>query len=235
MSAPVRLDGFADYWIWEHTAEVETLYARRCRGEEPEMDAHAQAAELLAARAKPGDTVLDVGCGSGYFWRSLQSRGLEVDYYGLDAAPTLLAIGRDILGAQGLPKGRLLVGRIEDLTGSVDHVVCINVISNIDNFHRPLERMLAVARRSVIMRESIGEGAEYKYVHDRYLDPDVKLWVHVNRYDADDIRQFCEERGFDVALATDRRSGGQPELVIDYPHHWKFLVADRRGPRSGTA
>jgi SAM-dependent methyltransferase len=232
MMAPVRLDGFKDYWTWEHAADVRALYARRCRGEEPEMDAHAQAAELLAVRVRAGDVVLDVGCGSGYFWRSLKARGIAVEYYGLDAAPSLVGVGRDILARQGLAAERLIVGRIEDMTGAVDHVVCINVLSNIDNYHRPLERMLAMARRSLIMRESLGEGAQYQYVLDPYLDADAKLWVHINRYDAQEVCHFCQERDFNVELITDRRSGGRPELVIGHPHHWKFLVAERRHGRA---
>jgi SAM-dependent methyltransferase len=224
---PVCLDGFLAHWTWEHSATVRELYARRCRGEEPEMDAHAQACDLLAERLSPGDVILDVGCGSGYFWRSLKARGLDATYYGVDAAPSLIQIGRNILAPQGLPPARLLVGRIEDLAGEVDHVLCINVISNIDNFHRPLERMLIMARRSVIVRESIGEGADYRYVLDEYLDPDVKLSVHVNRYDKRDMSRFCEDRGFAVQFVTDRRTGGRPEVVVGYPHHWTFLVADR--------
>jgi hypothetical protein len=29
-------------------------------------------------------------------------------------------------------------------------------------------------------------------------------------------------------MCADRRSGGQPEMVIGHPHHWTFLVATRR-------
>src|SRR3546814_18436338 len=59
---------------------------------------------------------------------------------------------------------------IEDLDGAIDHVVCMNVLSNMDNFHRPFERMLRLARKSVILRESLKDGASYSYVVDNYLD-----------------------------------------------------------------
>jgi hypothetical protein len=117
--------------------------------------------------------------------------------------------------------------RIEDLDGSVDHVLCMNVLSNIDNYHRPLERMLHLARKSVILRESCKEVAEYRYVEDRYLDGDRALKVHVNAYALPDVLSFIRSYGFDVQTVEDRRSGNQPELVIDYPHYWTFLVATR--------
>lgn len=126
------------------------------------------------------------------------------------------------------PPERLATLRIEDFQGSVDHVLCMNVISNLDNFHRPLERLLKAARRSLVLRESIAERPSYQYVRDDYLDPGIDLKVHVNTYARREVMAFIADYGFDAREVTDRRSGGKPELVIGYPHHWTFLVATRR-------
>jgi SAM-dependent methyltransferase len=223
----IRGDGWASHCIWEHSATVRELYRRRCRREEPEMTAHAQAAEILAEIATPGETLLDAGCGSGYFFHSLASRNLELEYYGIDASSSLIAIGTEELPRFGLPAGRLTTLRLEDLDGEVDHAVCINVLSYIDNYHRPLERLLSMARRSVILRESFKAGAEYSWVKDRFLDRGVDLSVHVNHYDVDDVTKFIAARGFRPRVVQDRRSGGRPELVIGIPHYWTFIVAER--------
>jgi ubiquinone/menaquinone biosynthesis C-methylase UbiE len=220
-------DGWSRYSIWEHSASIRELYARRCRRQADEMDAHAQAAELLATRVAPGDIVLDVGCGSGYFYHALVQRKIAVDYWGIDASRSLLEIGRTILPSYGLPAERLIEARIEDLCGEADHVVCINVLSNIDNYHRPLERLLAMARKSVILRESLKHGAEYHYVRDQFLDPGVELRVHVNHYDLEDVMAFVRSYGYAVEAVVDTRTAGQPENVIGHPHYWAFLVADR--------
>jgi SAM-dependent methyltransferase len=224
----IRRDGWQQYCIWEHSASVRELYRKRCRREVEEMTAHAQAAELLAPRVAPGDTLLDAGCGSGYFFHSLASRRIPTEYWGIDAAPTLVAIGREELPAFGLAVERLEVLRLEDLAGEFDHVACVNVLSNIDNYHRPLERLLDVTRKTVILRESLKDGAQYTYVKDRFLDPGVDLWVHVNHYDRREVLDFIEHRGFRAELVVDRRTGGEPEQVIGYPHHWTFVVAERR-------
>lgn len=220
-------NGWRKYSIWEHSATIRELYGRRCRREEKEMTAHAQAAELVAYRVAPGDVLLDVGCGSGYFYHSIATRAIPIEYWGTDASRSLIDIGRDILPQYGLPAQRLLNVRLEDLDGVVDHIVCLNVLSNIDNYHRPLERLLKMARKSVILRESMKRGAEYRYVRDAYLDPGVDLKVHVNHYDLDDVTDFVRSHGYRVELVVDRRTQGQPEAVIDYPHYWTFLVADR--------
>jgi cyclopropane fatty-acyl-phospholipid synthase-like methyltransferase len=223
----IRGDGWDVFSIWEHSATIKDLYARRCRREAEEMTAHAQAAKLLGERVTPGDSVLDAGCGSGYFFHSLATRGIAVEYWGVDSSHSLIGIGRSIMPAFGLPGERLLHLRLEDLVGEVDHVVCMNVLSNIDNYHRPLERLLTMARKTVILRESLTRGSHYQYVKDAFLDDGVNLRVHVNHYDLQEVMAFIRAYGFDVASVVDIRTGGRPERVIDYEHYWTFLVADR--------
>jgi SAM-dependent methyltransferase len=225
--AEIRADGWSAHNIWAHSATVMELYRRRARDEAEEMTCAAQAAELLAPLAAPGDSLLDVGCGSGYFFHSLRRRGLPVEYHGIDATRELIELGRRELAAFGLKVDRLSVLRIEDFQGSADHVLCMNVLSNLDNYHRPLERMLSAANKSLILRESIKDGASYSYVRDAFLDPGVDLNVHVNAYDRAEIMRFVADRGFAVREVLDRRSGGQPEMVIGHPHHWTFLVCTR--------
>jgi SAM-dependent methyltransferase len=221
-------DGWLTYSIWEHSTTVRELYARRCRLEAEEMTCAAQAAELLAPHVTPGDSLLDVGCGSGYFYHSLRKRQIPVGYFGIDGSPTLVEIGRSILPRYGLPAENLRVLRIEDLAGHADHVLCMNVLSNIDNYHRPLERILDCARKTVILRESLGETAAYRYVRDEYLDPGCRLNVHVNTYPTGEVLDFIRSYGFDAQIIDDRRSVGRPEMVIGYPHYWTFLLASNR-------
>jgi ubiquinone/menaquinone biosynthesis C-methylase UbiE len=221
----INCNGWTKYCIWEHSQTVKDLYARRCRLEEEEMTCAAQAAELLTPHLAPGDILLDVGCGSGYFFHSLRKRGLQAEYYGIDAAPSLIEIGQKYMPAHGLPPENLHVMRIEDLDGHADHVICMNVLSNIDNYHRSLERILNVARKTVILRESCKEEGSYLYVQDEYLDKENELKVYVNAYPLKEFMDFITSYGFEVDLVTDRRTGGKAEMVIGYPHHWKFFIA----------
>ena len=223
----VEDDGWTAYNIWQHSAAVTDLYRSRARNHAEEMTCAAQAAELLGEFARPGESLIDVGCGSGYFYHSLRQRGLALNYYGIDATASFIEIGRRELATTGLPPDRLRTLRIEDFHGKADHVLCMNVLSNLDNFHRPLERILAAARKSLVLRESIKDGASYAYVRDRFLDPGVDLNVHVNAYDRAEVFDFIKQRGFSVREVTDRRSRGEPEMVIGYPHYWTFLVATR--------
>jgi SAM-dependent methyltransferase len=224
----IERDGWVQFNIWEHSARVRTLYAQRCRREVEEMTSHRQTVRLLAPHVRSGESLLDAGCGSGYLFHSLAALGVPVEYYGVDASPALLAIGRSILPRYGLAPERLIEMRIEDMRAAVDHVICVNVLTNIDNYHRPLERLLLAARKSVILRESISDFSRYTYVEDRYLDPGVHLKVHVNTYAREELGTFIRSYGYDVNFHVDEYTGGQPQQVIDNPHWWTFVEAVRK-------
>ena len=230
MKAEFNDRGFDSHNIWRHSAIVRELYRKRARGEAEEMTCAAQAAELLTPFIRSGDSVLDAGCGSGYFFHSLAARGLDAEYHGFDATAELIELGRNELPAFGLPVDRLRVCRLEDFQGAADHVLCMNVLSNIDNFHRPLERLLLAARKTLILRESIADAGYCHYVVDEYLDPGVRLKVHVNTYARREIMPFIESYGFEVEEVVDRRTMGATEMVIGYPHAWTFLRAVRSAP-----
>jgi cyclopropane fatty-acyl-phospholipid synthase-like methyltransferase len=223
----ISTNGWNKYCIWEHSATVKELYTKRCRLQAEEMVCASQAAELLAPQVKTGDQLLDAGCGSGYFYHSLVARNIPVDYWGIDSAKSLIKIGQSILPKHGLPPKHLVHGRFEDLDTEVDHVVCMNVLSNIDNYPRPLERLLLSARKTVILRESVARTRSYLYVTDKYLDPGVNLKVHVNTYQESEFIEFIRSYGFEVESFIDRRTKGEPELIIGYPHHWKFFRATK--------
>jgi ubiquinone/menaquinone biosynthesis C-methylase UbiE len=191
------------------------------------MTCHAQAAELLQSLVKPGDDLLDVGCGTGYFFHSLRKRNIPVNYFGIDSTPRFITIAKKYLPEFGLHPNNLSNLRIEDMRADVDHVICINVLTNIDNYHKPLERILLAAHKSVILRESCDDNSSYRYVRDNYLDNNIALNVHINTYSLSDISSFIKNYGFNVEVIVDERTKNMGENVIGYPHYWKFLVCKR--------
>lgn len=223
----IRAGRAEDYNIWSHSEHMRALYRARARDEAEEMTCAAQAASILAELAEPGDSLFDAGCGSGWFFHALRKRSIPLDYWGMDKTEPFIAIAREELPAFGLAPNRLSVGEIEYAEGEADHVLCMNVLSNIDNWMRALDRLCAIARKSLVLRESVRPMSEYTLVRDRFLDPGVDLKVHVNAYARFELESFLAERGFQARWEEDWRTGGAPEDVIGYPHWWTFLVARR--------
>lgn len=122
----------ADYDAWYHTA----------RGRWIGETEYALAARALAAR--PGDSLLDVGCGTGWFTRRAAADGLVA--MGLDPNPVWLEYAR----AHSSPALSWVEGDARALPfadASFDHVLSIAALCFIDDERRAVAEAVRVARR----------------------------------------------------------------------------------------
>ncbi|TXH73956.1 class I SAM-dependent methyltransferase [Thiobacillus sp.] len=102
---------------------------------------YALAMRLLAPQA--GDSLLDVGCGTGWFTRRAAADGLRVT--GLDPNPAWLDYAR-----AGSPESSWVEGDARDLPfadASYDHVLSITALCFIDDERQAVAEIVRVARR----------------------------------------------------------------------------------------
>lgn len=215
---------------WANDRNTLALYRRRCRREAEEMTCAAQAAEILRPRVAPGETLLDAGCGGGYYYWSFADRGIPIEYHGVDYTPDMIQMAREEMGAHaGLPADRFTLGAIEQLDRRFDNVLCINVLTNSPHYALPLERLLACTRKRLLLRESLGGELTVRFTPDPYLDPDKRhIRVYHNTYPLPEVISFIEACGFAVTRFVDERTRDGVEMVVDIPHYWKMLLAERR-------
>ena len=110
--------------------------------------------ELLQplARAVPGQTLLEVGCSSGYYAEVIAMRGLDLRYAGCDFSPAFVDLAKrchpandfDIADATALPYG----------DGSFDIVVSGCCLLHIPNYARAITETARVARRHVLFHRT---------------------------------------------------------------------------------
>jgi SAM-dependent methyltransferase len=218
--------------IWEHTKRYTRSAVDRSAGREPELDAAAQARELLASRLERGDSLLDVGCGAGHLWLSVRQLGVE--YHGIDPYRRAIEIGRLTLADAGLPASRLRALAVEDLPADerYDAVVSLSTLLYVPDFRLPLEAMARAARRVLVVRSSFGELSEVRYLPDVLLEPGFEqMRAYYSVFARGDVEDFLLDEGFRVEWIEDRRQrerfGGEPEVVGGIPLPYEFLVAER--------
>ena len=193
------------------------------------MTCAAQAAEVLGSLIGPGESLLDAGCGGGYYWWSFADRGNEPDWHGLDYTPEMIELARGELAPRaGVDPERFTLGAIENVEGEYDNVLCFNVLTNSPHYALPLERLLGAARKRVLLRESMGDELIVRYTPDPYLDEGKRhIRVYHNTYPIDEVQAFIEEHGFRVTRIRDERTGDGTEMVVDIPHQWRILLGER--------
>jgi hypothetical protein len=217
--------------VWSNDRKLLETYRRRCRKEAEEMTCAVQAAELLAQRVSPGESLLDAGCAGGYYHWSFAARGIPVEYHGLDYTPEFVALAREeMCGRAGLSPDRFLPCAVENLERDFDNVLCFNVLSHNAHFGKPLENLLRRARKRILIRESLGESLEVRYVKDAYIDEGKRyLRTYFNTYPLEEVREIMVSAGFEVTLIPDRRTGDGVEEVCGIPLRWRILMGERRG------
>lgn len=101
------------------------------------------ASHVLSTR--PGETLLDVGCGTGWFTRRFAQQGLHVT--GLDPSPEWLAFAR----AHSDPALRWVEGDAQALPfpdAGFDHVLSIAALCFVADEHKAVAEIVRVAKRS---------------------------------------------------------------------------------------
>ena len=105
-------------------------------------------ASLLAPR--PGETLLDAGCGTGYFTRRFAADAADGNVVGADIDPVML---RFAAGHSARSIGFVVADarRLPFRDGSFDLVVSITALCFIREEKQALREMLRVARRRVVL------------------------------------------------------------------------------------
>ncbi|MDB5104275.1 MAG: hypothetical protein JWP91_1964 [Fibrobacteres bacterium] len=216
--------------VWSNDARLLEAYRKRCRRETEEMTCAAQAAEILAPLVAPGETLLDAGCAGGYYHWSFESRGVPVEYHGLDYTPECIALAREEMGsAAGLPAERFIPGSIESLDRAFDNVLCFNVLTHNAHFGKPLEALLRCARKRILIRESLGDALSVDFRADAFIDEGKRhLRTYFNTYPRVEVERLMDEAGFTVTRIRDRRTGDGTETVCGVPAHWRILLGEKR-------
>src|SRR3989344_769736 len=91
---------------------------------------------------KPGQKILDIGYGSGYFLKAADEAGL--DTYGIDISEEGMKIAQ-----KSSPNSKLYVGKGEDLPfedNFFDHVACIGVLEHFMDIEKGIKEMKRVIK-----------------------------------------------------------------------------------------
>ena len=138
--------------------------------ERPERDEEEHTEKLVEQlRAKPGDVVADIGCGTGYFSRRLAKKcspGGRV--LAVDIQPEMLGLLTNKMAAAGITNVVPVLGTITDPNlpaGSVDLAFMVDVYHELDY---PFEMMQAIVK-------SLKPGGRVVLVEFRGEDPAVPI------------------------------------------------------------
>ncbi|MFW5918729.1 MAG: class I SAM-dependent methyltransferase [Halanaeroarchaeum sp.] len=167
------------------------------RGKDRGMeDRHWHTAKHVLARmpVEPGDTVLDLGAGSGYALRALVDRGIDHGY-GLDGSPEMARNARTYTDDGDIA---FLVGDFDHLPfddGSIDHAFSMEAFYYAADPHEALSELRRVLSPGGTFYCAVNYYEENVYSHEWQASIDVEMTL----WDRGDYRDAFREAGFYVA------------------------------------
>ena len=131
-------------WLKWLLFEVGAAYYTRKLAAGPEADLRREFADFLDT--KPGERVLDVGCGPGHLARWLAGRGCQVT--GVDRGWRITRIARELAAREGPPVviERAPADRLPFPNGTFDLTIATTVIYFVEEPEAVLREMVRVTR-----------------------------------------------------------------------------------------
>jgi len=178
---------------------------------------HWRTAKQALARmpVEDGDTVLDLGTGSGYALRALAETNEAVCGYGVDASPEMLRNARGYTEAADLGFLRGTFGALPFERDSIDHAFTMEAFYYAKDLPRALEEVRRVLRPGGTFYCAVDYYEENEYAHgwNDAVEPELTLWSRAA------YREAFREAGLRVASQDnlpDRETEIPPEEA--FPH-----------------
>ena len=211
--------------------DYTALLVRRLRREVPELTWLRQFRRLLRPLVAPGDTLLDVGCATGYAFHAFAELGVR--YVGLDAEEAYLEIARDYfhndprvsfvnhdIASAPLP----VRGAIVMTCATIEH--CASLQPSLGHLASAAERVLAI-------RTFLGAAEIIERRPSKVPGHSEGFWKHINRYGFAQMLGFLESSGFAARVYQDAYFRGAPQLVQDDIVRTFYVVVAVRRDQAG--
>lgn len=168
-----------------------------------------------------GESVLDVGCGSGWVWENFKEAGHDVKFKGVDLTKNFIE------GAKiDFPEVEWEVQNAQELKeedDSWDNVLLYHVLELCPDWQKAVEEALRVAKKRVIINFWHGY-TDYnvklvtQYAQEReydYLEEQNSNWIGKR-----EIEKFMEEHGFEKEPT---------ETIKIFPNTYHYFVLEKDG------
>lgn len=144
--------------VWDKDKKYREYFYKMAVGEMPNMFSADAAAGLVKKIYKKSQALLDVGCGTGHYLRSLREKvDKNINYTGVDFSPSYIKLAQKAYK----DSAKFVVGSIQNLplrSNQFDVVMANNIL-----LHLPpppvkaFKELLRVSKKYVIVRTVFGE------------------------------------------------------------------------------
>ncbi|MCF7844234.1 MAG: class I SAM-dependent methyltransferase [Kiritimatiellales bacterium] len=143
---------------WSAEPTYGDVFYERAIGKAPEMESSKATAKQLKGLIQADTKVLDVGCGSGHYLRSLRREyPVPFFYEGADITPHYIDLAKKAYSDDSHANFQVAsVGKLPYESKKFDVVICCNVLLHLPDVARPLQELWRVTKGTLLVRTHIG-------------------------------------------------------------------------------
>ena len=154
----MNIDETLNWRIWSRNDLVEERTYFRAKNELPEMESAKQLRSIIKS-IDAKETVLDVGCASGHYLRSIRYLSEKCKYTGVDATEKYINSAKEVFKDD--KNSNFILQDIYELNQKADIVFCCNVLLHLPRIDKPLENLLNAANKKLVIRTLISETTHF--------------------------------------------------------------------------
>lgn len=162
---------------YENNFNNAKVYFDRATGKKPEMEVSKAIANLIKKKIKNNDSILDVGCASGHYYRSIKKR-VNKNFFYTGTDPYQIFLDKAKIAWKNDPNVNFIKGNIYNLPfkkSEFEISICSNVFIHLKKIKKPLEELLRVTKRTIIIRTVV-----YDVSYKIQLVYNKKWWKNTN-------------------------------------------------------
>ncbi|MBU2494636.1 MAG: methyltransferase domain-containing protein [Bacteroidetes bacterium] len=251
--------------VWDKDKEYGDLFYKRAIGELPEMESSKSLAKKVNEIIQENDRILDVGCGAGHYLRSLDKiiktnfsyTGIDQTAYYIERAKEAFSLkvnSNSLRSKTDFKVGDIFNIPVDD--NKSDIVICNNVFLHLPSIQKPLEELIRVSKKYIIIRTLIGASSfrikQVEQPESYDLNGEPINYHYYNIYSEGYIQELLENISFKMDFSfeddldydpsafgnSDNFVGKRPDdlttsingiqLNIYILQPWKFLIIEKK-------
>jgi len=213
--------GFTEITGPEYTESLR----KRVRGEVPEYNWLKQFRNILRANLRPGITLLDIGCATGYAYNSFREFG--VVYLGLDFEAEYIKIASEWFA--DTPEAKFIQ---YDITASpppqtAEIVICSATFEHLPHLMPALQHLVDGAERIIVLRTFLGDIEHIYDVPSLIPNYESTHRKYYNQFSFKDVLGYIEGRGFKARVYRDEHTDSMPQFLEGIVRRCYIVYAEK--------
>ncbi len=156
---------------------------------------------------KKQNTLNDIGCNVGQFWKGLARRKLGIKYRGFDIEPTYLKAAKSIFPQAGNCFHFLDITRKEPPRADISVVSA--TLEHLEFLFPGLNYILKSTTKLLLLRTFLAEHNDKSI----FMKEGAETYYHINAYSFSEILEYLGRNGFKAEVVRDRYTDSMPKYL----------------------